>query len=119
MQTDWQLIVSNILEAVNKVKIIKVEESSNEEEGNLEETFDLQKILDLNQLNIKQASEIENNHLNAIRAQLEKEVHFKLALQLTPMFSGAITWVACVICWYKLQNNVLTKFEEKKRAFEN
>jgi hypothetical protein len=27
--------------------------------------------------------------------------------------SGVITWVACVIIWYKLQKNIITIFKEE------
>ena len=75
--------------------------------------------MDLNQVSIKQAQDIENIHLNSIRSQLEKEIHNKLALYLNPKLKGAISWVACVICWYKLQHNVISKFDEKLEKFKS
>jgi len=121
MCTDWDLIVRNIQDGVKKINIVNEsadEESSNDEDDqNLEENFDLQQILDLNQVSIKQAQDIENIYLNKIRSQLEKELHNKLALYINPRLNGAVTWVACVICWFKLQNNVITKFNEKMNKF--
>merc|ERR1712137_1027167 len=58
------------------------------------------------------------NALSKIRADLEAEVHNKLALHINPELNGAITWVACVMCWYKLQRNVITKFNAQVAKFE-
>ena len=56
LQTEWTQIVDDIIKAVNSVHIIPVEDSVKKTESNLQDSFDLQRILDLNQLNIKQAT---------------------------------------------------------------
>ena len=64
--TDWPQIIDDIHEAIKSASIVKErnDQSSDEaEEINIEENFDLQKILDLNQVSVKQAEDIENFHL--------------------------------------------------------
>ena len=53
-----------------------------------------------------------------IITQFEKEINNKLALNMMPRLHGLISWVACVICWYKLQHNIITKFYEKLEEFK-
>ena len=62
---------------------------------------------------------MENIYLSTIRSQLEREVHGKLALHMSLLLDGAVTWVACVICWHKLQHKVMSKFSEKMRKFRD
>jgi len=117
MCTNWVGLIDDVNQAIQSLNIIPVTEGVDKEDVN-DANFDLQKILDLNQVNIKQAQELENVSLNVIRAQLGKEVNNKLALMMNPQLNGAVTWVACVICWFKLQDNVISNFNRNLAKFE-
>ena len=101
------MVVDKIIKAAEQANIVeerKISGDSTEEEIDkvFEEISDLQKILDLNQVSIKKAQEIETVYLEPIRKQIEKEIRTKLSLKLNLKLRGAFTWVATVICWYKL-----------------
>ena len=41
----------------------------------------------------------------------------KLCLVIEERLKGAFTWVACVICWYRLQSTVIKKFNQELNKF--
>ena len=107
MMIDWGLLVEDIINLIKAEKIVVDSTDSDqsdggEKENNIEEHFDLQKILDQNYLAIKKAEAIEHGGLQAIKQNLLREVNNKLALTLDLRLSGAITWAACIVCWYIL-----------------
>ena len=120
---NWDKVVDKIIQAAEQANIVEEKKSSGdstEEEIDkvFEEISDLQKILDLNQVSIKKAQEIETVYLEPIRKQIEKEIRTKLSLTLNLKLHGAVTWVATVICWYKLSNKVVMQFNEQLDRFE-
>ena len=120
---DWNKIITEIERDIDISRKNNKIEKNNEGQDTGSDTdddrdFDLNKLLELNQINIKEANNIEQTELQKIRVKLRDEVHEKLALELNPRLSGAITWVACVISWYKLQWEVQSKFERKLTKFK-
>jgi hypothetical protein len=69
-------------------------------------------VLERNQITLEHANRININYLQRIQQELDDELQSKLALLVHPTLSGVITWVACVIVWYKSQRNILAKINE-------
>ena len=67
----------------------------------MNDEFDLMNVIERNKITFEQAERIQMNYLQGIKQELDDELHTKLALCVHPTLYGVITWVACVIIWYK------------------
>jgi hypothetical protein len=47
----------------------------------------------------QQVDDLENNHINIIKDEIDKELQSKLGLSLTPLMKAKISRSAMIACW--------------------